>query len=200
MRSLEWQVRDVEIADQVSAVARRKRLRLDSSQSAKIVGQRKSPLHNNATTLSDHVTADRDRPSCTPAATARYSLDTIPYFCNYRNMPGKLPADQVARYADMFSAMGTEARLRIMQLLLQAHPQGLVVGEIQQELDIPNSTLSHHLDKLRNEDLVRVTRESTFLRYTANTEALEEILRFLYAECCTRNQAVRPRNIVQITK
>src|ERR1700739_1189360 len=106
----------------------------------------------------------------------------------------------VAKYADMFSAMGTEARLRIMQLLLKAHPEGLVVGEIQEELEIPNSTLSHHLDKLKNEDLVRVTRESTFLRYTANTEALEEILRFLYAECCTRNQAVRPRNIVQITK
>jgi ArsR family transcriptional regulator len=108
--------------------------------------------------------------------------------------------DQVARYADMFSAMGTEARLRIMQLLLKAHPDGLVVGEIQQELDIPNSTLSHHLDKLKNEDLVRVTRESTFLRYTANTEALQEILQFLYAECCTRNQAVRPRDIVQICK
>lgn len=108
--------------------------------------------------------------------------------------------DQVARYADMFSAMGTEARLRIMQLLLKAHPDGLVVGEIQQELDIPNSTLSHHLDKLKNENLVRVTRESTFLRYTANPEALQEILQFLYAECCTRNQAVRPRDIVQICK
>jgi ArsR family transcriptional regulator len=112
----------------------------------------------------------------------------------------KTNVDQVARYADMFSAMGTEARLRIMQLLLKAHPEGLVVGEIQQELDIPNSTLSHHLDKLRNEDLVRVSRESTFLRYTANTEALQEILQFLYAECCTRNQAVRPRDIVQICK
>ena len=112
----------------------------------------------------------------------------------------KTNVDQVARYADMFSAMGTEARLRIMQLLLKAHPDGLVVGEIQQELDIPNSTLSHHLDKLRNEDLVRVSRESTFLRYTANTVALQEILQFLYAECCTRNQAVRPRDIVQICK
>lgn len=112
----------------------------------------------------------------------------------------KANPDQVARYADMFSAMGTEARLRIMQLLLKAHPDGLVVGEIQQELDIPNSTLSHHLDKLKNEDLVRVTRESTFLRYAANTEALQEILQFLYAECCTRNQAVRPRDIVQICK
>jgi len=108
--------------------------------------------------------------------------------------------EQVARYADMFSAMGTEARLRIMQLLLSAHPDGLVVGEIQQELDIPNSTLSHHLDKLRNEDLVKVQRESTFLRYTANAEALRELLQFLYAECCTRNKAVKPQAVVQLCK
>ncbi len=112
----------------------------------------------------------------------------------------KKSAEQVARYADMFSAMGTEARLRIMQLLLSAHPEGLVVGEIQEELDIPNSTLSHHLDKLRSEGLVEVRRESTFLRYTANTEALREILQFLYAECCTRNRAVKPREIVQLCK
>ena len=109
-------------------------------------------------------------------------------------------AEQVARYADMFSAMGTEARLRIMQLLLSAHPEGLVVGEIQEELDIPNSTLSHHLDKLKNEGLVIVRRESTFLRYTANTEALQELLQFLYAECCTRNRALKPQDIVQICK
>ncbi len=109
-------------------------------------------------------------------------------------------SDRVAKYADMFSAMGTEARLRIMQLLLSAHPDGLVVGDIQEELDIPNSTLSHHLDKLKNEGLVLVRRESTFLRYTANTATLQELLQFLYAECCTRNSAVKPRDIVQICK
>jgi ArsR family transcriptional regulator len=109
-----------------------------------------------------------------------------------------MKTEKVVKYADMFSAMGTEARLRIMQLLLKAHPEGLVVGEIQEELGIPGSTLSHHLDKLRNEDLVRVERESTFLRYTANTDALQELLGFLYAECCTRNQAVRPQDVVQI--
>src|SRR5208283_5023452 len=103
-------------------------------------------------------------------------------------------------YADMFSAMGTEARLRIMQFLLSAHPEGLVVGEIQQELDIPNSTLSHHLDKLKNEGLVEVRRESTFLRYSANTEALQQLLQFLYAECCTRNKAVNPQNVSQVCK
>jgi len=109
-------------------------------------------------------------------------------------------AERVAKYADMFSAMGTEPRLRIMQLLLTAHPEGLVVSEIQEELEIPNSTLSHHLDKLRTEGLVEVQREGTFLRYTANTAALQELLQFLYAECCTRNQALKPHDIIQICK
>jgi DNA-binding transcriptional ArsR family regulator len=112
----------------------------------------------------------------------------------------KKSAEQVARYADMFSAMGTEPRLRIMQLLLSANPEGLVVGEMQEELEIPNSTLSHHLDKLKAEGLVQVQRESTFLRYTANTDALQELLQFLYAECCTRNKAVKPEQIVQICR
>jgi len=112
----------------------------------------------------------------------------------------KKSAGEVAKYADMFSAMGTEPRLRIMQLLLSAHPDGLVVGEIQEELEIPNSTLSHHLDKLRNEGLVQVQRESTFLRYTANTDALQDLLQFLYAECCTRNKALKPQDIVQICR
>jgi len=130
-------------------------------------------------------------------------IDRVPYFCDYRNVSWaatKKNTEQVTKYADMFSAMGTEARLRIMQLLLSAHPEGLVVGEIQGELDIPNSTLSHHLDKLRHEGLVNVRRESTFLRYTANTDALQELLQFLYAECCTRNKAVKPQDVVQICR
>jgi DNA-binding transcriptional ArsR family regulator len=112
----------------------------------------------------------------------------------------KSEAEQTARFADMLAAMGTEPRLRIIRLLLAAHPEGLVVGEIQSELGIPSSTLSHHLDKLKNEDLVKVRRESTYLRYTANTAALEDLLTFLYAECCTRNKAVRPETFVHIEK
>ena len=112
----------------------------------------------------------------------------------------KKNAEQVARYADMLAAMGTEPRLRIMQLLLSAHPDGLVVGDIQTELGIPNSTLSHHLEKLKNEGLVKVRRDSTFLWYTANAEALQELLGFLYAECCTRNKAVKPEAIIQLCK
>ncbi len=100
----------------------------------------------------------------------------------------------------MLAAMGAESRLRIMRLLLLTHPQGLVVGEIGDDLGIAGSTLSHHLEKLKNEGIVSVKRESTFLRYTANTEALRELLGFLYAECCTRNQAIEPEAIVQIAK
>jgi ArsR family transcriptional regulator len=101
-------------------------------------------------------------------------------------------APDVARYADRCAALGAEPRLRILRLLLAAHPEGMTVGEIQAELEIPASTLSHHLDKLKNEDLVTVQRDRQFLWYAANTEALQELLGFLYAECCTRSKTVRP--------
>jgi ArsR family transcriptional regulator, arsenate/arsenite/antimonite-responsive transcriptional repressor len=106
------------------------------------------------------------------------------------------PALAIARFARTLSAMGTEPRLRIVRLLLNAHPTGLVVNEIADELKMANSTLSHHLDKLRNEELVTVEREGTYLRYRANAPALEELLGFLYAECCTRNKAVEPKKIL----
>ncbi len=112
----------------------------------------------------------------------------------------KVQTDQVARFADMLSALGAEPRLRIVRLLLSAHPDGMVVGDIQAELGIAPSTLSHHLEKLKNEDLITVQRESTFLRYSANAEALQEVLTFLYAECCTRNKAIKPEAIFKVCK
>src|SRR4051794_40051892 len=105
---------------------------------------------------------------------------------------------ETTRFAKMFSAMGTEPRLRIMRLLLSAHPDGMVVNEIVADLEIPPSTLSHHLEKLKHQELAKVQREGTRLRYSANAEALRELLGFLYAECCTRNRAVRPENIINI--
>lgn len=108
--------------------------------------------------------------------------------------------DRTATYADMFAALGAEPRLRIVRTLLAAHPEGMVVGEIQSELGIAPSTLSHHLEKLKNEGLITVRRESNFLRYTANTTGLEELLGFLYAECCTRNKAIKPAKITQSSR
>jgi ArsR family transcriptional regulator, arsenate/arsenite/antimonite-responsive transcriptional repressor len=116
-------------------------------------------------------------------------------------MPAKPTAakpseDEITRFADMFSAMGTGPRLRIMRTLLSAYPD----GDIGNDLGIAASTLSHHLEKLKNEDLVKVRREGTYLWYSANTEALQELLGFLYAECCTRNKAVAPQAIIRVCK
>jgi DNA-binding transcriptional ArsR family regulator len=108
--------------------------------------------------------------------------------------------EEVTRFADMFSAMGTGPRLRIMRVLLSAYPDGMVVSDIGSELGIPGSTLSHHLDKLKNEGLVRFRREGTYLWYSANAEVLQQLLGFLYAECCTRNKAIQPQAIVRLCK
>jgi ArsR family transcriptional regulator len=115
-------------------------------------------------------------------------------------MIAKPTEEEVARFADMFSAMGTGPRLRIMRVLLSAYPGGMVVGDIGSDLGIPASTLSHHLEKLKNEGLVRVRREGTYLWYSANAEVLQELLGFLYAECCTRNKAVEPQAIVRLCR
>ena len=111
-----------------------------------------------------------------------------------------MPTIDVAKYADMFAALGAEPRLRILRLLLAAHPQGLVVGDIQAETAIAGSTLSHHLEKLKIDDLVTTEREKTFIRYRANTEALQDLLGFLYAECCTRNKAIEPKKVIALCK
>jgi ArsR family transcriptional regulator, arsenate/arsenite/antimonite-responsive transcriptional repressor len=141
--------------------------------------------------------------SRTGGKTAAYwqSLDLAFYFdyCGNTDIdPAMKKSDvqQTARFAKMLAAMGTEPRLRIVRLLLSAHPQGMVVGEIAQELGIANSTLSHHLEKLRHEGLVTVQREGTYLRCLADTQGLQDLLSFLYAECCTRSKAVAPDKIV----
>ena len=108
--------------------------------------------------------------------------------------------DEITRFADMLAAIGAEPRLRITQLLLTAHPEGMVAGEIQQKLDISASNLSHHLDKLKNEGVINVKREGSFLRYTAHTEGLQDLLAFLFSECCARTKAVRPDKIIQLCK
>ncbi len=126
-------------------------------------------------------------------------LTLLPYFCNYRNMKKPDPL-LVTRSADRFAALGAEPRLAILRLLLSAHPTGMIAGEVQEELEIPASTLSHHLEKLKQVGLVNVRRVGTFLWYSANTDALREVLGFLYEECCTRSRAVAPESFVQISR
>jgi DNA-binding transcriptional ArsR family regulator len=114
--------------------------------------------------------------------------------------PKRPNPEDVVRFADMLAAIGTESRLRITQLLLTAHPDGMVAGEIQSELGVSASNLSHHLEKLKHKNVIDVKREGSFLRYTANAEAIQELLTFLFSECCARTKAIKPDKIIQICK
>lgn len=137
---------------------------------------------------------------CNPQSgrSPREVIALLPYFRYSRNMPRPEPA-KVTRTALRFAALGAEPRLQILRLLLAAHPAGMVAGEVQEELGIPASTLSHHLEKLKQVGLVTVRREGTYLWYAADTEALRDVMNFLYEECCTRTRAVAPESLVQIS-
>lgn len=107
------------------------------------------------------------------------------------------PVDFV-KFADSLAALGAEPRLRIVYHLLRAHPAGMVAGEIQTRLGMQPSAVSHHLEKLKHEGLVLVRREGTFLRYTANPKVLQELLGFLFSQCCADSGAVNAESVFQL--
>jgi DNA-binding transcriptional ArsR family regulator len=126
-----------------------------------------------------------------PGKIVKKSLLLLLYFCNYRSMKKPDPL-LITRSADRFAALGAEPRLAIVRLLLSAHPTGMIAGEVQEDLEVPASTLSHHLEKLKQVGLVNVRRDGTFLWYSANSDGLREVWGFLYVECCPRSRAVAP--------
>ncbi len=81
-------------------------------------------------------------------------------------------------------SLGNTTRLSIYRVLVKAGPAGLPVGEIQRRLDIPASTLSHHLANLIQSDLITQIREGRVLRCISNFHQMNELLEFLTAECC----------------
>ena len=104
-----------------------------------------------------------------------------------------METNDLALHADRLAALGNEARLGIMMLLLAALPGELAAGDIGRQTRIPNSTLSHHLERLRNEGLVQARKEKQWIWYSANTGTLTDIVNFLYHDCCGgRGMAITP--------
>jgi DNA-binding transcriptional ArsR family regulator len=86
--------------------------------------------------------------------------------------------------ASLLSQLGNITRLKIVRELVRAGDAGKPVGEIRNVLDIPNSTLSHHLSHLKNVGLIRQERERTVLRCFVNYDHIDGIVSFLTEECC----------------
>lgn len=102
----------------------------------------------------------------------------------------KLDFEQAAALMAQF---GNETRLKIVRLLVEAGVSGLPVGEIQRELSIPGSTLSHHISHLRHAGLVSQTRQSTTLNCCVEFSKIDAIVRFLTDQCCVRGGRVRTK-------
>ena len=88
--------------------------------------------------------------------------------------------------AALMAQLGNETRLKIVRLLVEAGVPGLPVGEIQRELDIPASTLSHHISHLKHAGLVSQTRKSTTLSCCVEFGKIDAIVRFLTDQCCVK--------------
>ena len=101
----------------------------------------------------------------------------------------------VEEIATTFAALGQSSRLNIVRLLLSAYPKGLPAGEIQRELGITASTLSHHLDKLRQVGIVQAEKDRQWIWYSVQSDTLKHLIDFLFEECCTRNRVVNPETL-----
>lgn len=95
---------------------------------------------------------------------------------------------KVERAAEQLGALGHAARLSILRYVVQGDPEGTAAGEIQAELEIPASTLSHHLDRLASTGLLRARREGTFIYYRADFDQLRVLTDFLWEDCCKRGK------------
>jgi DNA-binding transcriptional ArsR family regulator len=82
------------------------------------------------------------------------------------------------------AALAQETRLDVFRLLVQAGPAGLPAGAVGEALGIPSATLSFHLKELKSAGLVRCERDGRSRIYSPDVSAINELIRFLTANCC----------------
>jgi DNA-binding transcriptional ArsR family regulator len=100
---------------------------------------------------------------------------------------GPVPS-KLDRHADQLAALGSPIRLAILRYVVQGEEQGTPAGEIQAKLDVPASTLSHHLDRLSAAGLLTSRREGTFVYYSADYRVLRTLTDYLWEDCCKRGK------------
>src|SRR6187401_1637638 len=97
-------------------------------------------------------------------------------------------ASKLDRHAEQLGALGHPARLSILRYVVQGGDEGTAAGELQTKLDIPASTLSHHLDRLASSGLLKARRQGTFIYYSAEFTQLRALTDYLWEDCCKRGK------------
>jgi ArsR family transcriptional regulator, arsenate/arsenite/antimonite-responsive transcriptional repressor len=95
---------------------------------------------------------------------------------------------KLERHAEQLAALGHVARLSLLRAVVQAGPEGISTTDLQERLDIPWTTLNHHLDRLVSAGLVTVRREGKFAYHTADYQTLRAVTDFLWEDCCKRGK------------
>jgi ArsR family transcriptional regulator len=93
---------------------------------------------------------------------------------------------RLERHAEQLGALGHPVRLSILRYVVQGDPDGTPAGEIQAKVDIPASTLSHHLERLASAGLLVARREGTFIYYRAEYAELRALTSYVWEDCCKR--------------
>jgi ArsR family transcriptional regulator len=96
---------------------------------------------------------------------------------------------KLERHAEQLSALGHPVRLAILRFVVQSGEGGAAAGEIQNQLDMPASTLSHHLKRLLDAGLLSSRSEGTFHYYAAEYPVLRALTDYLWEDCCKRGKA-----------
>ncbi|MFI5306309.1 MAG: ArsR/SmtB family transcription factor [Polyangiales bacterium] len=95
---------------------------------------------------------------------------------------------KLEHHAEQLGALGHPARLSILRYVVQGGTEGTPAGEIQARLEVPASTLSHHLDRLASAGLLKARREGTFIYYSADYAQLRGLTDYLWQDCCKRGK------------
>jgi DNA-binding transcriptional ArsR family regulator len=95
-------------------------------------------------------------------------------------------SSKLERHAAQLSALGHPVRLSILRFVVQRGPEGSAAGDIQQHVDLPASTLSHHLKRLVDAQLLTTRAEGTFHYYAPDFDALRKLTDYVWEDCCKR--------------
>jgi DNA-binding transcriptional ArsR family regulator len=106
--------------------------------------------------------------------------------CWFENSRSNAVTGKLERHAEQLAALGHPVRLAVLRFVVQGGSEGASAGEIQAHVDLPASTLSHHLKRLVDAGMLSSRPAGTFHYYHADYKALRALTDYVWEDCCRR--------------